>query len=397
MKAVVYKGPRNVAVEEVEDARIEWPTDALVRITSSAICGSDLHMYEGRTDVGPGLVFGHEPMGVIEEVGSAVVLMKPGDRVVMPFNVSCGYCLNCSRGFPNACLTLNPQQAGAAYGYADMGPYKGGQAEYLRVPYADYNCLKLPGKPGDDMEDDFVLLADVFPTGFHAAQLAKVQTGATVAIFGDGPVGLMAAMSSALLGASEIYVAGRVPERLEKAKEVGAIPINIDKGDPVEQIIEMRRSNKTLQEAMRPGEEKMIGVMCGIDAVGYQAADWEHPSEEHPARVLDDLIRLVNPTGSIGVIGVYLHSDPGGHTDQAKHGQVPMWFGKLWEKGITIGTGQAPVKNYNVFLRDLIMAGKARPSFIVSKRMPLDQAPEAYDKFDKREPGYTKVVLKPYI
>lgn len=394
MKAVVYKGPHKVAVEDVVDPRIEAGTDAILKITTTGICGSDLHMYDGRTSIEPGLVFGHEPMGVIEEVGENVALFKKGDRVVVPFNVSCGFCFNCARGFTNACLTMNPDQAGAAYGFAGMGPYRGGQAELLRVPYADFNCLKLPGEPGDAFEDDFVLLADVFPTAYHATQLAHVQTGSTVAIFGAGPIGLLSAMSSLLRGASEVYVVDTVDDRLHKAEELGAIPINATKGDPVEQIFKHRMHHLT-RESMRPGEEMMAGVMCGIDAVGYQSTDLEHPERERPNVVLNELIRVVNPTGHIGVIGVYVSQDPGGIDELAKKGEFPMWFGKMWEKNIAIGTGQAPVKRYNAFLRDLITAGRAKPSVIVSQHVSLNDAPAAYEKFDKRERGYTKVVIRP--
>lgn len=395
MKAVVYKGPDKVAVENVEDPRIETPTDAIVRITSSAICGSDLHMYDGRTDIKPGMVFGHEPMGVIEETGSAVVSFKKGNRVVMPFNIACGFCFNCTRGFTNACLTVNKQQAGGAYGYADMGPYRGGQAEFLRVPSADVNCLKLPGTAGDQLEDDFVLLADIFPTGYHATELAGVTTGSTVAIFGAGPVGLLAAYSSIIKGASQVFVVDYVPERLRKAEQIGAIPIDFVKGDPVEQILEMRRNNPLIRDSLLPGEDKMLGVMCGIDAVGYQAFDWEHPGTERPNRVFNDLVRLVNPTGHVGVIGVYLPQDPGGVNASAMKGEMDIWFGRMWAKGITVGTGQTPVKRYDLFLRDLIIAGRAKPSFIISHDLPLTEAPMAYQKFDKREDGFTKVILKP--
>ena len=353
-------------------------------------------MYDGRTSIEPGIVFGHEPMGIVEEVGDDVTLLKKGDRVVVPFNVSCGICFNCTRGFTNACLTMNPDMVGAAYGYAGMGPYRGGQAEMLRVPYADFNCLKLPGEPKDDLEDDFVLLSDVFPTGYHATQLAHVMTGSTVAIFGAGPIGLLSAMCSLLRGASEVYVVDTVEDRLLKAQEIGAIPINATHGDPVEQIIRKRMHHLTL-ESMRPGDEKMAGVMCGIDAVGYQPTDLEHPDRERSSVVLEDLIRVVNPTGHIGVIGVYVSQDPGGIDEMAKRGEFPISFGKLWEKNIVLSTGQAPVKRYNAFLRDLIVAGRAKPSVIVTKRISLAEAPDAYDKFDKRERGYTKVVIKPYI
>ena len=169
MKAVVYQGPFSVSVEDVPDPEIQHPNDVIVKITSSCICGSDLHMYEGRTAAEPGIIFGHENMGVIEEVGSAVKSLSAGDRVVMPFNVGCGFCKNCQRGFTGFCVTVNPGFAGGAYGYVAMGPWRGGQAEYLQVPHADFNCLPLPA--GDEFESDFALLADIFPPDITAPSL----------------------------------------------------------------------------------------------------------------------------------------------------------------------------------------------------------------------------------
>lgn len=394
MRAVVFKGPREVVVEQVEDARLEASTDVLVRITSAAMCGSDLHMYDGRTAAAPGIVFGHEPLGVVEQVGEAVTMIRKGDRVVMPFNVSCGMCFNCVRGYTAACLTVNPESHGGAYGYVGLGTFRGGQAELLRVPFADLNCMKLPGEPGDSWEDDFVLLADVFPTGYYATDLAGVEAGTTVAVFGAGPVGLLAAYCAILRGASEVYVVDYVSERLEKAQQIGATPINFMKGDPVEQIIDLRQKKRD-RRASLPGEEKMRGVMCGIEAVGYQAIDWKNPKEEQPNRVLEDLIRVVNPTGRLGIVGLYLPYDPGGANPHAKKGEVQLSFGKLWEKGISFGTGQTPVRRYATMLRDLILSGKARPSFVVSHRLPLEAAPGAYRKFDRRAEGFIKVILKP--
>ena len=399
MKAVVYKGKDRVAVEDVPDPRIEAPGDAVVRITTAAICGSDLHMYQGRSQASPGMVFGHENQGVVTETGPGVVSIKRGDRVVLPFNIGCGFCFNCERGYTNACLTANPEAATAGYGYAAMGPYRGGQAEFLRVPFADFNCLKLPGEPGDELEDDFVLLADIFPTGWHATELARVGAGDSVAVFGAGPVGLLAAYSALLKGASEVYVVDRAPERLKLVEQIGATPVDFTKGDPVDQILDLRKSNRKLQNAMRPEDHKMPGVMCGIDAVGYQAHSERNPDQEDPMQTVRALCRLVNPTGSIGLIGVYFPEDPGGVDERAKQGEFNVPLGKLWEKGLHIGMGQTPVKRYNVYLRDMIITGRARPSFIVSHRLPLSKAPEAYAHFVERGlgkgQGYTKIVLKP--
>ncbi|HET7813135.1 MAG TPA: glutathione-independent formaldehyde dehydrogenase [Candidatus Baltobacteraceae bacterium] len=400
MKALIYKEPRKVEIGEIDNPKVGDAHDAVMRLTTTAICGSDLHMYEGRAPVESGTVFGHESLGVIEEVGSAVHTVKKGDRVVLPFNIGCGFCFNCSRGYSNACLTTNPQGHGGGYGYSGLGPYKGGQAEYILVPFADYNCLKLPGTPGDAWEDDFVLLADVFPTGFHATEQAHVRAGDSVAIWGAGPVGLMAALSARIKGASEIYVVDCVPERLAKVAEIeNAIPIDFSKGDPVEQIFELRKPHREKVQNLRPGSgDKMPGVMCAIDAVGYEAyADDAAGERQDPNQILQDVVRVVNPTGHISLIGVYFEEDPRGVTEDEKKGQFKFALGTAWDKGVGIEMGQAPVKKYNEYLRDLIVAGLAKPSFLVSHRLPLDAAPDAYEKFDLRTQGYTKVLLKPAI
>jgi glutathione-independent formaldehyde dehydrogenase len=394
MKAITYEGTRKMSVSNESKPKIKSPTDAILRVTTSGICGSDLHMYDGRTPLEKGTVVGHEIMGVIDEVGEAVESIKKGDRVVLPFNISCGYCFNCHRGHTEACLVMNPEDAHAAYGYAGMGPYQGGQAEFVLVPHADFNCLKLPGKPGDEWEDDFLLLSDVFPTAFHATELACVTPGKTVAVFGAGPVGLLSAYCSVLKGASEVYVVDNIPERLEKAEELGAVAVDFAKGDPVEQIFKLRKKNKGIQQSLRPGEEKMRGVDCAIDAVGYQARDDENPEKEKPTQVLENCLRVVNPTGSIGMIGVYIAPDPGAKNEQAKNGIYPFPVAEYFDKGVTMGSGQAPVKKYNEYLRDLIVNGRAKPSKIVSHHIRIDQAPEAYEKFDKRIEGYTKVLIR---
>jgi glutathione-independent formaldehyde dehydrogenase len=356
-------------------------------------------MYEARSSAEPGTVFGHENMGVVQEVGPGVVSIRKGDRVVLPFNIGCGFCFNCERGYTNACLTANPDAATAGYGYANMGPYKGGQAEYLRVPFADFNCLKLPGSPGDELEDDFVLLADIFPTSWHSTELAHVKAGDSVAVFGAGPVGLLAAYSAILKGAAIVYVVDRAPERLKRAQSIGAIPIDFTKGDPVEQIEAHKRADRGMQSALRPEDHKMPGVMCAIDAVGYQAQNQKNPDSEEAMQVIRDIARLINPTGSVGLIGVYFTNDPGGATEHARKGEYIFPVGQFWDKGVTIGQGQCPVKRYNRYLRDMIIEGRAKPSFIVSHRLPLSQAPVAHQHFVKRGVGegkeWTKVVLKP--
>jgi glutathione-independent formaldehyde dehydrogenase len=377
MKAVVFHGPRQVAVEEVADPKIEAPADAIIKITTANICGSDLHPYDGRAQLDDGMVLGHENMGVVAEVGSGVDRIRVGDRVSVPFNLACGTCRNCNDGWTSACLRANPSgNPGAGYGYPKMGPYWGGQAEFLRVPWADFNLLELPA--GDEHEADFTMLSDIFPTGYHGTELAQVAPGKTVAIFGAGPVGLMAAHSANIRGAAQTFVVDFQPDRLALAGRLGATAINLADGDPVEAIM-----------AATDG----FGVDCGVEAVGYQAHD--PAGQEHPALVLDNLVSVVRATGHIGVVGVYVPQDPDAATEEAKEGRIAFNYGAAFEKGISIGSGQCPVKRYNRELRDLIIRGQARPSQIVSHELPLDQAPDAYDKFDRRADGYTKVLLHP--
>src|ERR1700710_2750905 len=228
MKAVVYKAPFKLAVEQVEDPKIEQPLDAIIRITTANICGSDLHPYEGRAPLDEGMVLGHENMGIVEEVGPGVNRVSVGDRVSVPFNLACGTCRNCNNGFTSACLRANPSgQPGAGYGYPQMGPYWGGQAELLRVPWADFNLLELP--EGTDHETDFTMLSDIFPTGYHGTELAGVEPGKSVVIFGAGPVGLMAAHSSLLRGASQVFVVDKEADRLALAEKIGATAIDFSK------------------------------------------------------------------------------------------------------------------------------------------------------------------------
>ncbi len=390
MRAVVYQGTRDVGVQTVADAVLEDPEDVVVEVTSSAICGTDLHMYDGRTGADPGLVLGHEPLGVVRAVGEDVHLVRPGQRVVIPTHLFCGVCYNCARGYSAACLRVRPGGFGAAYGYAGMGPYRGAQAELLRVPFADANCIPLPGEPGDEREDDFVMLADAFVTGWHATELARVEPTSTVAVFGAGAVGLLAAHSALIKGAGEVYVVDHIAARLDKAGELGATPVDFALGDPVEQIQELRRAH-----GLPLGEEPMTGVDAVIDAVGFQARDRSDPSRENPLQVVSDLARLVNPTGRVGIAGVYaekdLHPAPEGTGD----GRLTVPWATFFSKGVTVGFGRTHDRRYTAQLRDLVLRHRARPGFVVTHHGPLAEAPAFYDAFDRRADGIIKAVLTP--
>ncbi|TBU89262.1 glutathione-independent formaldehyde dehydrogenase [Phytopseudomonas dryadis] len=377
MKAVVYNGPCDVSVSNVPDARIEKPTDALIRVTTTNICGSDLHMYEGRTSFETGRIFGHENLGEVIEVGSGVDRIQVGDRVCLPFNIGCGFCENCEKGLTGFCLTANPGSAGAAYGFAEMGPYQGGQAELLRVPYADFNCLVLP-EDAQDREDDYVMLSDIFPTGWHATELAGLQAGESIAIYGAGPVGLMAAHSAIIRGAADVIVVDNQPDRLKLAEKMGARTVLAVEDDAVEQILNLTDGR---------------GTDRGCECVGYQCCDRHGHEVNH--LTMNNLVQSTKATGGIGVVGVFIPEDPGAKNELAKEGKMAFDFGSFWFKGQSIRTGQANVKAYNRRLAALIHAGLAKPSQIISHSLKLDEAARAYKHFDNRDKGWTKVVLKP--
>ncbi len=393
MQAVVLKSPREIAIEPIEEPRIQAPTDVLMRVTSAAICGTDLHIYEGRLSTGEPLVIGHEPLGVIERVGDAVVNVRVGDRVTVPTHICCGFCRNCSHGFSAQCLTTNPGKAGAAYGYPGMGGYTGTDTEMVRVPFGDENCLRLPGEAGDAFEHDFVLLADALPTAYHATELARVGPSDIVVIYGAGAIGLLTTMCALLRGAAQVFVVDAIPERLEKAGELGAVPINMSDGDPVKVIWEQLARQRT-GIAWR-GEEAEIGATVGIDAIGFQARDPKNYAVEKPTTVIDDLARIVATNGRLSIIGVFLDSDPHAPTATAKKGEYVIPWGTLFKKAISVGMGRDNDKRYNDFLRDLIVMERIKPSRIVSQRLPLRDAADAFKKFDARSDGYIKVILEP--
>jgi glutathione-independent formaldehyde dehydrogenase len=272
-----------------------------------------------------------------------------------------------------------------------MGDYRGAQAELLRVPFADANCVPLPGSPGDAFEDAFVLLADAFVTGWHACELAAVRPGDSVAVFGAGAVGLLAAHSAVLRGAAEVYVVDYLPERLAAAADFGALPVDVRDGPPGEQIRALRGSGGGLP----PGEERLDGVTCGIDAVGFQARGRADLGAEDPRQVVADLADVVNPAGRVGVVGVYTardrHPAPHGHADGALH--VP--WATLFDKGVRIGFGRTHDRRYTRLLRDLILTGRADPQRVITHHGSLEDAPDLYDAFDRRVDGLIKAVLRP--
>jgi glutathione-independent formaldehyde dehydrogenase len=392
MKAVILEETRRITVKDVRDAEMRETTDVLLRLTSSAICGTDLHFYEGRMRGIEGGIIGHEPLGVVEEVGSAVTSLSKGDRVVVPTHICCGFCAMCVDGHSSACLTTNPGAAGAAYGYPNKGGYQGAQAELLRVPFADANCLKLPGEPGDLWEDDFVLLADAFTTGYHAAATIDVGPGDSVAIFGAGAVGLLAAYSARLRGAARIYVIDAIPERLEKAGELGAIPINFLRTDPIEEI---RRQQSILRAGPAFRLEKPLGgVTCAIDAIGFQARSKADYGQEDPYWVIEAIAEIVNPAGRVAITGVWPPKDPDAVDGSLAAGKLRVPWSQLFGKNVSISMGRDDDERWNRKLRDMIVSGAARPGRIDSHRISIDDAPEAFEKFDAREDGYIKVVLR---
>ncbi len=393
MKAVVLEKPREISIEEIAEPQLQAPTDVVLRLTSTAICGTDLHIYEGRLGSGERIVIGHEPLGVVERVAGDVVNVRVGDRVTVPTHICCGFCPNCVHGYSAQCLTTNPGKAGAAYGYPGMGGYTGAQTELLRVPFADANCLRLPGEPGDSWEHDFVLLADALPTAFHATELARVRQGDIVAIYGAGAIGLLAITCAFMRGAVQVFVVDAIPERLDKAGELGAVPIDMRNGDAADRILEQIARERT-GIAWR-GEEANLGANVCIDAIGFQARDPRDYAVEKPTTVIDDLARIVAPKGRLSIIGVFLDSDPHARDDAARRGDYLIPWGTLFKKGVTVGMGRDDDKRYNDHLRDAIVRGRIKPSAIVSHRLPLRDAADAFAKFDARSDGYIKVVLEP--
>jgi glutathione-independent formaldehyde dehydrogenase len=343
----------------------------ILRIVSTNICGSDQHMVRGRTTAPANLILGHEITGEVIEAGPDVEFIKEGDLVSVPFNIACGRCRNCKQGDTGICLNTNPDRPGSAYGYVDMGGWVGGQAEYVMVPYADWNLLKFPDKD-QAMEKilDLTMLSDIFPTGYHGAVTAGVRSGSTVYVAGAGPVGLAAAHSAQFLGAAVVIVGDLQPERLAQARSFGCETVDISKGDPKDQI------------------EEILGVPevdSGIDAVGFEARGHGAGSDtEAPATVLNSLMDLTRAGGALGIPGLYVTGDPGAADEAAQEGSLSIRIGLGWAKSHTFATGQCPVMRYHrdlmqAILHDRVQIAKAVNATVIT----LDEAPQGYEDFDK--------------
>lgn len=396
-RAVAYKGPGKVEVIDtdyptfqlvdgpgVNPANVgrKLPHAVIVRTVATNICGSDQHMVRGRTTAPIGLILGHEITGEVVETGPDVEFVKVGDLVSVPFNISCGRCRNCKAGKTGICLNVNPDRPGSAYGYVDMGGWVGGQAEYVLVPYADWNVLVFPDRDRALAKIlDLATLSDIFPTGFHGAVTAGVQVGSTVYVAGAGPVGLAAAASAQLLGAAVVIVGDLNEQRLEQARSFGAETINVGQGPIDEQL------------------HQLLGVPevdAAIDAVGFEARGQGHgtTAAEAPAAVLNSLMDIVTAGGAIGIPGLYVTGDPGAADEAAKVGSLSLSFGTGWAKSVSFATGQCPVMRYNRQLMQAILHDRINIAAAVNATpITLDDAPRGYAEFDAG--AATKYVLDP--
>jgi glutathione-independent formaldehyde dehydrogenase len=395
-RVVVYKGPGEVAVEGTDYPKLELPDAvvkgvgverraphaAILRIVTTNICGSDQHMVRGRTTAPVGQTLGHEITGEVVETGDDVLFHQAGDICSVPFNIACGRCRMCNEGKTGICLNVNPARPGAAYGYVDMGGWIGGQAEYVMVPYADFNLLKFPDREQAlDKILDLTMLSDIFPTGYHGAYTAGVTTGSTVYVAGAGPVGLAAAHAAQLLGASVVIVGDMIAERLEQARSFGCETVDLTKSGELADMI-----------------EQIVGepvVDAAVDAVGFEARGHGKGAGEQPATVLNDVMTIARAGASIGIPGLYVTGDPGGVDENAKVGQLGVRIGLGWAKSHGFTTGQCPVKKYNRLLMNMILSGKAQIAKAVNAtKIKLDEAPMGYQDFDRG--AAKKFVLDPH-
>tara|TARA_R110001583_G_scaffold195257_2_gene371023 strand:+ start:91111 stop:92271 length:1161 start_codon:yes stop_codon:yes gene_type:complete len=379
-------GPGKVEVQDIADPTMAAPDGrklghaVILKVVSTNICGSDQHMVRGRTTAPEGLVLGHEITGEVIEKGSDVEMLEIGDIVSVPFNVACGRCRCCKEQDTGVCLTVNPERAGGAYGYVDMGGWVGGQARYVMVPYADFNLLKFPDRDQAlDKITDLTMLSDILPTGFHGAVQAGVGVGSVVYVAGAGPVGLAAAASAQVLGAAVVLIGDFNKERLDHAAKMGFVPVDLNKGDRLgEMIAEITGSPE---------------VDAAIDAVGFEARG--HTGGEQPAIVLNQMMEITRVAGSIGIPGLYVTEDPGAVDEAAKVGSLSLRFGQGWAKAQSFHTGQTPVLKYNRQLMQAILHGRLPIAKIVNAQIiSLEDAAAGYDAFDHG--AAKKFVLDPH-
>jgi glutathione-independent formaldehyde dehydrogenase len=348
------------------------PHGVIIRVVSTNICGSDQHMVRGRTTAPQGLVLGHEITGEVIEKGPDVEYIQIGDLVSVPFNIACGRCRNCKEGHTGVCLNVNPARPGSAYGYVDMGGWVGGQAQYVMAPYADWNLLRFPD-PDQAKEKilDLTMLSDIFPTGYHGAITAGVTTGSTVYIAGAGPVGLAAAYSAQLLGASVVVVGDLIPDRLAQARAFGCETVDL-----------------TLDASLADQLDAILGVPevdAAVDAVGFEArGHGPDATHEAPATVLNSIMEVTKAAGKLGIPGLYVTGDPGGVDDAAKVGSLSIRIGLGWAKSHAFTTGQCPVMRYHRQLMHAILSDRAHIAKAVNATViTLDDAPHGYQDFDK--------------
>ncbi len=391
MKALVWHGKHSVSVDTVPEPKIKDPKDVIVRITSTAICGSDLHLYDGMMPtMEDGDIIGHEPMGEVVEVGAAVTKLKKGDRVVVPFTISCGECRFCKMGLFSCCNTSNPNAAMARaamgqspaglFGYSHMlGGFPGGQAQYLRVPYADVGPIKVP----EGLRDEQVLfLSDIFPTGYMAAENAQIERGDTVAVWGCGPVGQFAIQSAWIFGAGRVIAIDGVPERLSMAQRFGKAEILDNTKDKVyDRLMELTGGDGPDRCIDAVGTEAHVGGSA--DSVLDRVKESVMLGTDRP-HVLRETIMCCRKGGTISVPGVYL-----GLLDK-----IP--FGAFVNKALTMKSGQTHVQRYLPLLMNMIVTGKIDPSFVITHTVALEGAPEMYKTFRDKKDGCIKVVLKPH-
>lgn len=377
-RGVVYAGEGRVEVRSIPFPKLEAPNGrkinhgVILRVVSTNICGSDQHMVRGRTTASVGLVLGHEITGEIIEVGTDVETISLGDLVSVPFNVACGRCPMCKARNTGVCLNVNASRAGGAYGYVDMGDWIGGQAEYVMVPYADFNLLKFPDKAQAMSKiRDLTCLSDILPTGYHGALMAGVGPGATVYVAGAGPVGMAAAASARLLGAAAVIIGDVNAARLKHAQKMGfeTVDLSLD-ATLVEQIAQI---------LARPE------VDCAIDCVGFEARGHgaSGSRQEAPATVLNSLMEITRAAGSIGIPGLYVTGDPGAVDEAAKQGSLSVRLGLGWAKSHSFFTGQTPVMKYNQQLMQAILWDRINIAEVVHVQViGLDEAPSGYHEFD---------------